>query len=132
MEISSTYNDRAFVSMGYLFDDGCWIKKASYKPKVKTTYVGGSRKNIPDGAQSIAFSSLMSDVQDIKQSLGAAVGDLHKCNESMAILISDMANLKKQMTHIQHEGVESFNKGKNYVVFWFVDGWMTSIKYFGL
>ncbi|MCD7465958.1 hypothetical protein HAX54_002237 [Datura stramonium] len=49
-------------------------------------------------------------LQDIKQSLGAAVGDLHRCNESMAILIFDVANMKKQLTHIQHEGVKSFNK----------------------
>ncbi|MCD7465688.1 hypothetical protein HAX54_001765 [Datura stramonium] len=66
-------------------------------------------------------SSISFDMEDIviylKQledshcsSLGAAVGDPHKCNESIAILISDVANLKKQLTHIQHEGVKSFNK----------------------
>ncbi|MCD7472806.1 hypothetical protein HAX54_014172 [Datura stramonium] len=34
-EISSTYNDRAFSSMGYVLDERVWVKKASYKPKIK-------------------------------------------------------------------------------------------------
>lgn len=49
-EISSTYNDRAFSSMSYIFYDGCWIKKASYKTKVKTDPIGGSSGNNSDGA----------------------------------------------------------------------------------
>ncbi|MCD7471212.1 hypothetical protein HAX54_011529, partial [Datura stramonium] len=32
------------------------------------------------------------------------------CNESVAILISKVANLKKHLTFIQHKGVKLFNK----------------------
>ncbi|MCD9644142.1 hypothetical protein HAX54_032158, partial [Datura stramonium] len=47
---------------------------------------------------------------DIKQIFGAAVSDLHKCNGTLATLVSNMEDLKKQLTHIQLEGVKSFNK----------------------
>ncbi|MCE3052156.1 hypothetical protein HAX54_051722 [Datura stramonium] len=40
-EISSTYNNRAFSSMGYVLDDGVWVKKFSYKPKIKHASPGG-------------------------------------------------------------------------------------------
>ncbi|MCD9644028.1 hypothetical protein HAX54_031998, partial [Datura stramonium] len=52
------------------------------------------------GSSSTALSSLMIDLKEVKETLGEMVGDMHKRNESLAILISSVADLKKQLTLI--------------------------------
>ncbi|MCD7465842.1 hypothetical protein HAX54_002019 [Datura stramonium] len=68
-EISSTYNDRAFSSMGYVLDEGVWVKKASYKPKIKNASPEGPSGVKIDGSQDALLNSLLYEAQDIKQSL---------------------------------------------------------------
>ncbi|MCD7467709.1 hypothetical protein HAX54_005274 [Datura stramonium] len=48
-EVSSTYNDRDFASMGYVLDDRSWVKKTNYKPKVKPGSVVDSSSISSDG-----------------------------------------------------------------------------------
>ncbi|MCD7459729.1 hypothetical protein HAX54_041784, partial [Datura stramonium] len=61
------------------------------------------------GSYSSILSSLSIELKDVKE-IGAVVGDLHKSNESLAILTSNGSDMKNQLTLIQHEGVKSFNK----------------------
>ncbi|MCD9560710.1 hypothetical protein HAX54_019456 [Datura stramonium] len=69
-EVSSTYNDRAFANMGYVLDNGVWVKKANYKPKVKPVSVVNSSGISSDDAQNSVLTSLLMETQDIKWSLG--------------------------------------------------------------
>ncbi|MCE5166225.1 hypothetical protein HAX54_016035, partial [Datura stramonium] len=43
------------------------------------------------------------------QSLGAMVGDLHKCTKLLGNLSTDVSSLQAQISTIQKEGVKSFN-----------------------
>ncbi|MCD9559086.1 hypothetical protein HAX54_016818 [Datura stramonium] len=64
----------------------------------------------PDGSSSSVLSSLMTEIKDVKETLGAVAGDLHKSNESLNVLISSVAKLKTQLTLLQHEGVKLLTK----------------------
>ncbi|MCD9641581.1 hypothetical protein HAX54_027809, partial [Datura stramonium] len=86
-EIFSTYNDRAFSNMGYVLDEGVSVKKASYKHKVKPASAEGPSSVRLDDAQGVVLNSLLSEAKKIKQSLGAVVGDLHKCTELLGKLL---------------------------------------------
>ncbi|MCE2056086.1 hypothetical protein HAX54_044026, partial [Datura stramonium] len=103
-EFSSTYNNRAFSSMGYVLDEGIWVKKASYKPKIKQASPEGPSSVKIDGSQDAVLNSLMFKAQDIKQSLGAVVGGLHKCTELLGKLSADVSSLQAQISIIQKEG----------------------------
>ncbi|MCE5166243.1 hypothetical protein HAX54_016336, partial [Datura stramonium] len=83
---------------------------ASFKPKAKISPVESSNIIPPDGSSSSALSSLITDLKDVKGTLGAVAIDLHKRKESLAVLISNVADLKNQLTLIQYEGIKSFNK----------------------
>ncbi|MCE3049651.1 hypothetical protein HAX54_045472, partial [Datura stramonium] len=109
-EIISTYNDRTFASMGYILDENRWVKKASFKHKAKLSTVERCSNVPPDGSSSSVLSSLMTEIKDVNETLGVVDGDLHKSNESLNVLISSVAELKTQLTLLQHEGVKSFNK----------------------
>ncbi|MCD7472634.1 hypothetical protein HAX54_013929 [Datura stramonium] len=89
-EISSTYNDRAFSSLDYVLDEGVWVKKASYKPKVKPASAEGPSSVRLYDAQGVVLYSLLSEAQEIKESLGAVVGDLHKCTELLGKLSTNV------------------------------------------
>ncbi|MCD9639658.1 hypothetical protein HAX54_024310 [Datura stramonium] len=78
-------------------------------PVKEITYTYNDRAFANDSS-STALSSLMTDLQEDKETLGAVVGDMHKSNESLAILIYNVADLKKQLTLVQHERVKYFNK----------------------
>ncbi|MCD9643375.1 hypothetical protein HAX54_030824 [Datura stramonium] len=52
----------------------------------------------------------MIEIKYVKKTLGAMAGDLHMSNELLNVLISSVAELKTQLTLLQHEGVKSFNK----------------------
>ncbi|MCD9639387.1 hypothetical protein HAX54_023828 [Datura stramonium] len=108
-EISYAYNDRAFYSIGYVLDEGVWVKKASYKPKVKPVSAEGPSSVRLDDAQGAVLNSLLFEAQEIKHSLGVVVGDLHKCTELLRKLSTDMTSLQAQLSLIQREGVKSFN-----------------------
>ncbi|MCE0480548.1 hypothetical protein HAX54_037489 [Datura stramonium] len=107
--ISSTYNDRAFYSMSYVLHEGVWVKKTSYKPKVKLASAEGPSSVRFDDAQGAVLNSLLSEAQEIKKSLDAVVGDLHKCTELLGKLSTDMTSLQAQLSLIQREGVKPFN-----------------------
>ncbi|MCE5166813.1 hypothetical protein HAX54_027341 [Datura stramonium] len=53
----------------YIFYDGVWFMKASYKPKIKSSAVGGSSGKSSNDTQSTSFDALLTKVQDIKLSL---------------------------------------------------------------
>ncbi|MCE3216943.1 hypothetical protein HAX54_009597 [Datura stramonium] len=63
-----------------------------------------------NGSSNSALSSLLTELKDVKETLGAVSSDLHKSNELLDVLISNVVDLKNQLTLIQHEGVKSFNK----------------------
>ncbi|MCE3216915.1 hypothetical protein HAX54_009357 [Datura stramonium] len=109
-EITSTYNDRAFASMGYILNEDRWVKKESSKPKDKISTIESSSNVPPNSSSSSVPSSLLTNLKDVKETLGAVEGDLHKSNESLAFLILNVVDLKNQLTLIQHERVKSFNK----------------------
>ncbi|MCE3049987.1 hypothetical protein HAX54_046245 [Datura stramonium] len=95
--------------MGYDLDEGFWVKKASYKPKIEHASPEGPSSVKIDESQGAVLHSLLSEAQEIKQSLGAVVGDLHKCTELLRKLSTDMTSLQAQIYLIQKEGVKSFN-----------------------
>ncbi|MCD7465789.1 hypothetical protein HAX54_001947 [Datura stramonium] len=64
--------------MSYILDDGGWVKKANYNPKVKLATVVNSRGINSNCAQSSILNSILTEAQDIKQSLGVVVSDQHK------------------------------------------------------
>ncbi|MCE3049715.1 hypothetical protein HAX54_045587, partial [Datura stramonium] len=80
--------------MGYILDEDHWVKKASFKPKAKISTVEFSNNVPPDGSSSSVLSSLLTELKDVTETLGAVVGDLHKSNESLAVLLSNVADLK--------------------------------------
>ncbi|MCD9645360.1 hypothetical protein HAX54_034216 [Datura stramonium] len=90
--------------MGYVLDEGVWVKKASYKPKIKNASPEGPSCVKIDGSQDSILNSLLFEAQDIKQSLGAVVGDLHKCTELLGKLSADVSSLQAQISIIQKEG----------------------------
>ncbi|MCD9640249.1 hypothetical protein HAX54_025446 [Datura stramonium] len=92
-------------SVSFDLDD----KKASYKPKIKHASPEGPRSVKIDEAHGVVLNSLSSEAWEIKQSLGAVVGDLYKCTELMGKLSADMTSLQVQISLIQKEGVKSFN-----------------------
>ncbi|MCE3215976.1 hypothetical protein HAX54_004242 [Datura stramonium] len=94
----------------YILDEDCWVKKASFKPKAKISTVERCTNVSPDSSSSPILSSLLIELKDVKEILGAVAGDLHKSNESLAILTSNIAYLKNHLTLIQRERVKSFNK----------------------
>ncbi|MCD7452965.1 hypothetical protein HAX54_019021 [Datura stramonium] len=96
--------------MGYILDENLWVKKASFMPKAKFSTVECCPNVPPDGSSSSVLSSLMTDIKDVKKTLSAVAGDLHKNNESLNVVISSVAELKTQLTLLQHEGVKYFNK----------------------
>ncbi|MCE5166302.1 hypothetical protein HAX54_017177 [Datura stramonium] len=67
--------------MGCVLDEGVWVKKTSYKPKIKHASPGGPSGVKINESQGAVLNSLFSEAQEIKQSLGVVVGDLHKCTE---------------------------------------------------
>ncbi|MCD9638802.1 hypothetical protein HAX54_022955 [Datura stramonium] len=95
--------------MGHVLDEGVWVKKKNYKPKVNPASAEGSSSIRLDGAQGVVLNSLLSEPQDIKQSLGAVIGDLHKCTEFLAKLSTNVTSLQAQLSLIQREGMKSFN-----------------------
>ncbi|MCD7471996.1 hypothetical protein HAX54_012818, partial [Datura stramonium] len=109
-EISSTYNDRAFSSMGYILDENRLVKKESFKPKGMFSTLESCTIVPPDGSSSFVFSSLMIEIKDVKETQGAVAGDMHKSNKSLTVLISSVVNMKTKLILLQHEGVKSFNK----------------------
>ncbi|MCD7465129.1 hypothetical protein HAX54_000671 [Datura stramonium] len=96
-EISSTYNDRAFSSMGYVLDEGVWVKKGSYKPKIKHASPEGPSSAKIDESQGVVLNSLLSEAQEIKQSLDVVVDDLYKCTELLGKLSADMTSPQAQI-----------------------------------
>ncbi|MCE3052429.1 hypothetical protein HAX54_052600, partial [Datura stramonium] len=78
-DISSTYNDRAFASMRYVLDDRQWYKTASYRPKIKLVVAKSSSRTSSDDD---AFDAPVTEIQEVKLSLNAVVGDLHRCNDN--------------------------------------------------
>ncbi|MCD7473462.1 hypothetical protein HAX54_015336, partial [Datura stramonium] len=85
------------------------VKKSIYKPKIKNASPESPSGVMIDGSQDVVLNSLLSETQDIKQSLGAVVGDLHKCTELLGKLSADVSGLQAQISIIQKEGVKSFN-----------------------
>ncbi|MCE3052023.1 hypothetical protein HAX54_051429, partial [Datura stramonium] len=71
--------------MGYIPDEYHWVKKASFKPKAKISPVESSNIIPPDGSSSSALSSLITDLKDVKGTLGAVAIDLHKRKESLVV-----------------------------------------------
>ncbi|MCD7465489.1 hypothetical protein HAX54_001416, partial [Datura stramonium] len=78
--------------------------------KLESSQDPGGPSNVKiDESQGFVLNSLLSKAQDIKNSLGAVVGDLHKCTELLGKLSTDMTSLQAQIYLIQKEGVKSFN-----------------------
>ncbi|MCD9646537.1 hypothetical protein HAX54_036456 [Datura stramonium] len=95
--------------MSYALDEGVWIKKSNYKPKIKYVSPEGPSSVKIDEAQGAILNSILSEAQEIKQSLGVVVCDLHKCTKLLGKLSTDMTSLQAQISLIQKEGVKSFN-----------------------
>ncbi|MCD9638769.1 hypothetical protein HAX54_022920, partial [Datura stramonium] len=108
-EIFSTYSDRVFSSMSYVLDEAIWVKKANYKPKIIHASPKGPSNVKIDESQGVVLNSLLSEAQEIKQSLGTVVSDLHKCIVLLGKLSADMTSLQAQISLIQKKGVKSFN-----------------------
>ncbi|MCD7473595.1 hypothetical protein HAX54_015536 [Datura stramonium] len=96
--------------MGYILDEDRWVEKASFKPKAKISTVESSNNVSLDGSSNSILSSLLTEFKDVKETLGVVDGDLHKSNELLVILTSNVADMKNWLTLIQREGVKSFNK----------------------
>ncbi|MCD7469771.1 hypothetical protein HAX54_009015 [Datura stramonium] len=68
-EISSTYNNQAFSSMGYILDEGVWVNKASYKPKIRHVSPDGpSCVKIDEDKRKDSKSTSCNDQEDIHKS----------------------------------------------------------------
>ncbi|MCE5165776.1 hypothetical protein HAX54_012241, partial [Datura stramonium] len=83
-EISFTYENRVFTSIGYIFSKERWHKKAKFTLKFNAA-INESPSGINSGVvQNVSQDSLLKDVVKIKASLGAVVDYLHKIQASLS------------------------------------------------
>ncbi|MCD9639231.1 hypothetical protein HAX54_023634, partial [Datura stramonium] len=52
--------------------------KSSFKPKAKLSTIESCSNVPPDGSSISVLSSLMTEIKDVKETLGAVAGYLHK------------------------------------------------------
>ncbi|MCD9559691.1 hypothetical protein HAX54_017852, partial [Datura stramonium] len=90
--ISSTYDNRASASMGYVFSKGKWHKNVGFKPKLKMVIEEIPSRIDSSDSLNVSIDSPLKDAPKIKENLDTVVDDLHQIQTSLYQVASATAN----------------------------------------